>query len=67
MAQSMVTPGAGTTAVADLFGGLGRSYRLSLMAMNRSPKTLETYLQAVIQFDAYLVDRGMPTSVTGRR
>ena len=44
-----------------------RSFNLALRAMNRSPKTQETYLEAVRQFVAFLYDRGMPQSPSSIR
>ena len=39
-----------------------RSFSLFLRAINLSPRTQETYLEAVAQFMAFLNDRGMPTA-----
>jgi site-specific recombinase XerD len=40
------------------------SWRLSLLSQNKSPRTIETYLAAVQQFNAFLIDQGFPTVVT---
>tara|TARA_B100000315_G_scaffold196440_1_gene187526 strand:- start:31 stop:348 length:318 start_codon:yes stop_codon:yes gene_type:complete len=40
------------------------SFSLHLRAVNRSPKTQETYLDAVKQFIAFTADRGMPTALS---
>ncbi len=39
------------------------SWRISLMARNLSPNTLETYLSAVTMFADHLTERGMPMQV----
>ena len=44
-----------------------RSSNLALRAMNRSPKTQETYLEAARQFVTFLEDKGMPQSPNGIR
>ena len=41
-----------------------RSFSLALRAINRSPKTLETYLEVVRQFLRFLEDHGMPQSAS---
>ncbi|HEX5937156.1 MAG TPA: tyrosine-type recombinase/integrase [Actinomycetota bacterium] len=43
------------------------SWRISLLARNLSPNTLETYLSAVTMFADYAAERGMPTEVAGVR
>jgi site-specific recombinase XerD len=40
------------------------SWRLSLLSQNKSARTLETYLAAVQQLNAFLVEHGFPTDVT---
>ena len=44
---------------------LARSFRLSLEAANKSPKTVASYLDAVNTFGRFLFERGMPTNVAG--
>jgi site-specific recombinase XerD len=39
------------------------SWRISLMARNLSPNTLETYLSAVTMLADFLTERGMPVAV----
>lgn len=39
------------------------SWQLHLRALNRSPKTIETYLEASRQLAAFLIEQGMPTDV----
>ena len=39
------------------------SWRRSLRAAHKSPKTIESYLSSAEQFSAFLIDRGMPTDV----
>jgi site-specific recombinase XerD len=43
------------------------SWRISLMARNLSPNTLETYTSAVTMLADHLTDRGMPTQVANVR
>jgi site-specific recombinase XerD len=47
--------------VAGDLGHLLPSWELHLRALNRSPKTLTTYLEAARQLLAFLAGRGMPT------
>jgi len=49
------------TNVGEL-AGLARSFTRHLRAANRSPRTVTTYLEAVDQLCAFLVERGMPTT-----
>ena len=44
-----------------------RSFSLALRAVNRSPKTQQTYMEAARQFLRFLEDRGMPQTATGIR
>ncbi len=50
------------TSVGD-FDLLARSFLRYLRASNRSPRTLETYGEALNQLSAFLAERGMPTVV----
>ena len=43
------------------------SWRRSLRAENKSPKTIESYLSSAEQLAAFLAERGMPTDVAGIR
>jgi site-specific recombinase XerD len=59
-----------TTRQDELVGGirsLAPSWRISLQAGNRSPKTLDTYLSAVAMFATFIEERGMPTAVASIR
>ncbi len=47
----------------DGLGMLGESFRRSLRAENKSPRTIETYDEALRLFGNFLRERGMPTSV----
>ena len=49
-------------SVGDL-GVLIPSWRRSLRATNRSPRTVETYVASADQLAAFLAERGMPTEV----
>jgi len=40
---------------------LARSFRRSLQAENKSPRTITTYCEAVRKFGEFLLDKGMPT------
>ena len=40
------------------------SFRRSLLAENKAPRTLETYLESVQQFARYLESQGMPQEIT---
>lgn len=42
---------------------LAASFRRGLDAENKSPRTIEAYLDAVVRFGAFLADQGMPTVV----
>jgi integrase/recombinase XerC len=46
---------------------LARFWSLSLEAENRSPKTIETYLEATTQLERFLERAGMPTAVASIR
>ncbi len=54
------TPGA---APGPTLGVLADSFRRSLLAENKSAKTVTTYLDAVTGFEAYLRTKRLPTSV----
>jgi hypothetical protein len=41
---------------------LAASYQLSLEAQNKSPRTIQTYLEAIARLDAYLVEHGLTGS-----
>ena len=42
---------------------LAESYRLSLEAQNKSPRTIQTYLEAIARLDTFLVANGLPRAV----
>lgn len=42
---------------------LARSFRRSLLAANKAPRTIESYLEAVLLLGNYLAEAGMPTQV----
>lgn len=46
---------------------LTRSWAISLSAANKSPKTIQQYLESVDQFVAFLHQTGMPTEATAIR
>jgi site-specific recombinase XerD len=51
-----------TTVAGDIPVLIG-SWRRSLRAANKAPKTVKTYLEAANQLTAFLEERGMPTRV----
>jgi site-specific recombinase XerD len=51
----------GTELLSPAFGMLLTSWRRHLAAENKSPKTLETYTEAMTLFGRYLVEHGMPS------
>jgi site-specific recombinase XerD len=48
-------------------GALGKSFRRVLLSENRSPRTVETYGEAISQLSAFLKTNGQPTQVSGIR
>lgn len=46
---------------------LGQSFRRSLLAQNKSPRTVQTYLEAHRLFGEFLRDRGMPLDAANVR
>jgi site-specific recombinase XerD len=44
-------------------GALAESYRLSLEAQNKSPRTIQTYLEAVARLETFLVAADLPADV----
>src|SRR5688500_5905266 len=56
-----------TTSILGTLDGLLRSWDRHLAAENRSPRTIQSYLEAARQFDAFLASRGMPTAVSAIR
>lgn len=51
-----------TSVTGDIVGNI-ESWRRHLRAENKSPKTIETYVESARQFAAYLQRQGMPTDV----
>jgi site-specific recombinase XerD len=51
-----------STSVGDIAPMLV-SWRRHLRAKHRSPRTIQSYEESVLQFEAFLVARGMPTQV----
>lgn len=52
-----------TTGTVGDISGFHRSFQRSLRAAGKSPKTIDTYLEAVNQFSAFVEAQGMPTDV----
>ena len=56
-----------TDAIPGDFSILARSFRRSLQAENKSARTIQTYLEAVEKFGAFLFHSSMPTDVANIR
>ncbi len=54
----------GAPTLGEELTGLLPSWRRHLRAENKSPRTVQSYTEAAEQFSAFLLDRGMPTTVT---
>ena len=55
--------GSQETAQIDSVAALAQSFRRSLLASNRAPRTIESYLEAVQLLHSFLSTSGMPVSV----
>src|SRR5690606_16112839 len=62
MALSTMQPGSRAPSLSSL-GNLTESFRRSLLAQNKSPKTIKTYLDALRLLGEHLERQGMPTDV----
>ena len=51
----------------DSYRVLTKSFRRSLLAQNKSPRTIQTYGEALSQFGTFVAVSGMPDSVSGLR
>jgi site-specific recombinase XerD len=51
-----------TKAPPGMIDTLATSFRRHLRASNAAPRTIQSYLEAVEQFEGFLVERGMPTT-----
>ena len=49
----------------DSYRVLTASFRRSLQAQNKSPRTIQTYGEALGQFGTFIAASGMPEAVTG--
>ncbi len=56
-----------TTTSLTSIEALLPSWRRSLRAENKSPKTIESYLSSAEQLATFLAERGMPTEVSAIR
>src|SRR5690348_12622684 len=54
-------------STAGDYAMLARSFERSLLATNRSPRTIQSYLEAVRLLGEFLTAQGMPTNVAGIR
>ncbi|MGH2627407.1 MAG: tyrosine-type recombinase/integrase [Anaerolineales bacterium] len=55
------------SSVPGEIGSLAKSFERYLRAANRSPRTVEAYLEAVEQLGRFLAGRGMPTDAARMR
>src|SRR5262245_11625774 len=62
-AAKVAVPAAFRTDLPDPFRPLAASFRASLRALNKAPKPVKSYGEAVALLGQYLRDRGMPTQV----
>ncbi len=56
-----------TTMAAPTLTELAPSFERSLLAENKSPKTVKAYMEALRLFRGFLADQGMPQAVEGVR
>ncbi len=61
MQKSAAIPETGKDAITESYGVLIRSFTRHLMAENKSPKTIETYVVSARLLEAFLREKGMPT------
>lgn len=54
-------------SASPAFQQLSKSFQRSMLASNKSPKTVETYLEALRLFGEYLATQGMPQDVAHMR
>lgn len=54
---------ARTLAASPAFQQLSKSFQRSMLAANKTPKTVETYIEALRLFGEYLAAQGMPQEV----
>ncbi len=52
------------TAASGDYQQLAQSFRRSLLAENKAPRTVQTYTESLNRFVAFLAGRGMPTDPT---
>ena len=55
--------GAASIVIPETYLAYAQSFRRELEASNKSPNTIDVYLQAVNQFGAFLFEHGMPVDV----
>ena len=51
-------------AISDTFRSYILSWRRHLLAENKAPRTVQTYIESVNRFAAFLAEQGMPTDPT---
>src|SRR5712692_6607271 len=56
-----------TLSASPAFQQLAKSFQRSLLASNKSPRTVQSYLEVVRMFGEYLADKGMPQEVAHLR
>jgi site-specific recombinase XerD len=63
MSTAGASPEARQDTMLGSYGVLAASFRRSLLAENKSARTVQTYGEALRLFEAFLSDKGMPLSV----
>jgi site-specific recombinase XerD len=65
MRSQSATPAAPAPIMSGDYPVLARSFKRSLLAANKSPRTVLAYMSVVDGFGRYLAEHGMPTNVAG--
>ena len=61
--SAITEAGSARKGAPGSFRLLGESFRRSLLAENKAPRTVKTYMEALCLFADFLVERGMPTDL----
>lgn len=65
--RSKTSSKASSVSTSPTVDVLRPSFQRTLLAQNKSPKTVKAYLEALRMFQVLLVEQGMPQSVTSVR
>ncbi len=65
--RSKTSSKASSVSTSPTVDVLRPSFQRTLLAQNRSPKTVKTYLESLSLFQAFLVKQGMPQAVSSIR